>query len=167
MKESRLRGVFNRILQHLARFGPGATGFRVLCHRMRGVRIDQPAWIGYDTIIETSRPELVSIGRNSELMARVMIIAHMEGATGVEIGKDVYVGPGSIILPNVKIGDGSVITAGSVVNRRVPPKTMMQGNPARPIAKCDVPLVGDIPVGEFQRNLRSLRKKKPRPSESS
>ena len=158
MRESRIRGVFNRVLQHVARFGPGATSLRVACHRMRGVKIEKPIWIGYDTIIETSFPGLVSIGKHSELMARVMIIAHMEGATGVVIGDNVYIGPGSIILPNVKIGDGSVVAAGSVVNRRVPPGTMVQGNPARPIAKCGVPLVGDVPLSEFQKHLRPIRK---------
>lgn len=158
MKERALRGVFNRVLQHAARFGPGARTFRVLCHRLRGVKIEEPIWIGYDAVIETAFPELVSIGQGTEIMARVLIIAHMEGAEGVAIGRNVYVGPGSIILPNVRIGDGAVIAAGSVVNRFVPPGVMVRGNPATPIARCGVPLVGDIALSEFQKNLRPIRK---------
>lgn len=148
----------NRVLQHVARFAPGADTFRVFCHRMRGVKFKGRAWIGYDTVIETSFPQLVTIGNNTEIMARVLIIAHMEGSEGVVIGDNVYVGPGSIILPNVKIGDGSVIAAGSVVNRMVPAGTMVQGNPAKPVAKCGIPLVGDVMLSEFQRNLRPLRR---------
>ena len=163
MRENNLfRSLMNRVLQHVARFGPGARSFRVYCHRLRGVKIQEPIWIGYDAVIETSFPQLVSIGRNTELMAGVMIIAHMEGSEGVVIGDNVYIGPRSIILPNVRIGDGSVVTAGSVVNRLVPPGTMVQGNPAKPIAKCGIPLVGNVRLSEFQKNLRPIRRVRPR-----
>jgi maltose O-acetyltransferase len=49
----------------------------------------------------------------------------------VEIGSDVWVGGGAIILPGVKVGSRSVIGAGSVVTRDVPDGVFAAGNPCR------------------------------------
>lgn len=52
--------------------------------------------------------------------------------TPLEIGNDVWIGARAIIMPNVKkIGDGAVIAAGAVVNKDVPPYSVVVGNPAR------------------------------------
>jgi maltose O-acetyltransferase len=51
----------------------------------------------------------------------------------VDIGCDVWVGGGAIILPGVRIGDGAVIGAGSVVTRDVPAGAFAAGNPCRVI----------------------------------
>lgn len=53
----------------------------------------------------------------------------------VEIGHDVWIGHGSVILPSVKIGNGAVIGSMSVVTKDVPPYTIVAGNPARIIRK--------------------------------
>ena len=49
----------------------------------------------------------------------------------VEIGSDVWVGGGAIILPGVRIGARAVIGAGSVVSRDIPDGTFAAGNPCR------------------------------------
>ena len=49
----------------------------------------------------------------------------------VEIGRDVWIGGGAIILPGITVGDCAVIGAGSVVTRDVPPGVTVAGNPAR------------------------------------
>lgn len=49
------------------------------------------------------------------------------------IGDDVWVGYGSIILSGVKIGDGAIIAAGSVVTKDVEPYSIYGGNPAKKI----------------------------------
>jgi maltose O-acetyltransferase len=49
----------------------------------------------------------------------------------VEIGSDVWVGGGAILLPGVRIGDRSVIGAGSVVTRDIPDDMFAVGNPCR------------------------------------
>lgn len=54
-------------------------------------------------------------------------------AKPVLIGDDVWIGTGSIIMPGVRIGDGSVIAAGSVVTKDVPSMCIVGGNPARVI----------------------------------
>jgi maltose O-acetyltransferase len=49
----------------------------------------------------------------------------------VEIGSDVWVGAGALILPGVRIGSRAVIGAGSVVTRDVPDGVLAAGNPCR------------------------------------
>jgi hypothetical protein len=61
MSERRLRGLWNRVLQILARIASGAISARVQLNRWRGVHISKDGWIGYDAIIETSHPYLVTI----------------------------------------------------------------------------------------------------------
>lgn len=51
------------------------------------------------------------------------------------IGNDVWIGAGSIILSGVKIGDGAIIAAGSVVNKDVSSNTIVAGVPAKIIKK--------------------------------
>ena len=51
----------------------------------------------------------------------------------VEIGSDVWVGGGAIILPGVSIGSRAVIGAGSVVTRDIPDGVLAAGNPCRVI----------------------------------
>jgi maltose O-acetyltransferase len=56
-----------------------------------------------------------------------------ESGRPVEIGSDVWVGGGAIILPGVRIGSRAVIGAGSVVTRDVPEGVFAAGNPCRTI----------------------------------
>ena len=49
------------------------------------------------------------------------------------IGNDVWIGYEALIMPGVKIGDGAVIAARSVVVSDIPPYVVAGGNPARPI----------------------------------
>lgn len=51
----------------------------------------------------------------------------------VEIGNDVWIGHGAVILKGVKIGDRAVIGAHAIVTRDVPPDCVVAGNPARPV----------------------------------
>ncbi|KLN58961.1 hypothetical protein WH96_20215 [Kiloniella spongiae] len=53
----------------------------------------------------------------------------------VIIGNDVWVGARAVILPGVKIGDGSVIAAGSVVTKDVPEYVVVAGIPSKIIQK--------------------------------
>ena len=55
----------------------------------------------------------------------------------VTIGRNVWIGGGSIILPGVTIGDGSTIGAGSVVTRDIPANCVAVGNPCKVIRYLD------------------------------
>jgi acetyltransferase-like isoleucine patch superfamily enzyme len=162
MSERLLPGFKNRLLQMLARFAPGATSVRVRLNRWRGVNIGKGVWIGYDAIIETSYPHLVTIRDRAAVGIRVTIIAHNREQRGVIIEEDASIGVGAIILPGVTIGRGAIVTAGSVVTKSVPPKTMVQGNPARPIATVEVPLGLNVSVKEFAKGLRSVTPPSPK-----
>jgi acetyltransferase-like isoleucine patch superfamily enzyme len=157
MSESPVRGLKNRILQELARILPGARSVRVWLHRWRGVKLGRRVWVGYDCILETSRPELINIGDDVIISVRSLLVAHFRGMVGITIEDQAFIGPGAIVLPGVTIGQGAVVTAGSVVSTSVPPMTVVQGNPARPIATCGVTLVGDASLKTFYRSLRPIR----------
>lgn len=56
-----------------------------------------------------------------------------ESARPITVGRDVWVGGGAILCPGVTIGDRTVIGAGSVVTRDIPPGVFAAGNPCRVI----------------------------------
>jgi acetyltransferase-like isoleucine patch superfamily enzyme len=162
--------VRNRFLQVLALYAPGGDSTRVLLHRLRGVQIGKETWIGLDTLIEPSYPSRVVIGNRVAIGIRVLILAHfahrgrnretssgaVDDRVSVRIEDDVFIGPGAIIMPNVTLGAGAVVAAGSVVTRSVAPLTMVQGNPAKPVARCGMPLGLDTPIKEFYRRLTPI-----------
>jgi len=57
--------------------------------------------------------------------------AHASTKGDVVIGNDVWVGRNATILPGVKIGDGAVIGAHSVIARDIPPYAIAVGNPGK------------------------------------
>ncbi len=160
--EKLLVGFRNRFFQSLAMKLPGADSIRVMLHRRRGVEIGNDVFIGTDVLIDTSLPRKISIGSDVVIGMRATLIGHFGNfgamhVTSTErsliIEDQVFIGPGAIILPNVTIGRGSVVMAGSVVTKSVPPSTMVQGNPAVPVAKCGVPLLRTTPIWVFYRHL--------------
>ncbi|MEI7035754.1 acyltransferase [Fulvimonas yonginensis] len=55
----------------------------------------------------------------------------------VVIEDAVWIGANAIVLPGVRIGRGSVVAAGSVVTRNVPPRAVVAGNPARVVRRVE------------------------------
>jgi maltose O-acetyltransferase len=85
------------------------------------VRIGDHVLIGPAVQIYTATHPLSARGRRRGL----------EAGKPIEIGSDVWLGGGSILLPGVRIGARSVIGAGSVVTRDVPAGVFAAGNPCR------------------------------------
>jgi acetyltransferase-like isoleucine patch superfamily enzyme len=98
-----------------------------------------------------SEPYLISIGPRVGLAAHVVFITH-DGATRVfrqgagfedvikygriTIHENSVIGHGAILLPGVEIGPNSVIAAGSVVTKSVPPNSMASSSRLMSMRDC-------------------------------
>lgn len=87
------------------------------------VRIGDDCFIGPNVSIYTACHPLDAERRNR----------NVQWAEAVNIGNSVWIGGNAVILPGVTVGDGAVIAAAAVVTRDVPPRTLVAGNPARPL----------------------------------
>jgi virginiamycin A acetyltransferase len=81
------------------------------------------------------------------------------------IGNDVWLGYDVLVMPGVKIGDGAIVAARSVVTKDVPPYTVVGGNPAQVVkqrfpAEVVAELLAirwwDWPVEKITRNLHAI-----------
>lgn len=116
------------------------------------ILVGENSYIGRESIIECN----TVLGKNSLLANRVMIIGRndhdinqvgvpvrfsrcvrdgFQDDDSVDIGDDVWIGAGAIILAPVSIGSGAVVAAGAVVTKDVGSYTVVAGNPARVVRK--------------------------------
>ncbi|WP_100331863.1 CatB-related O-acetyltransferase [Bacillus xiapuensis] len=58
-----------------------------------------------------------------------------QAAGDTVVGNDVWIGTEAMIMPGVKIGDGAIVSARSVVTSDVPPYAIVAGNPAKVVKK--------------------------------
>lgn len=96
-----------------------------------------------------SEAYLITVGSNCAITAGVKIFTHGGARVArrkypnydvfgmVEVGDYCYIGTNSLIMPGVKIGNGSMVAAGSVVTKSVPPNMVVGGNPARILCTVD------------------------------
>lgn len=145
-----VKGVWIRSLSILARITFPAQVTTAL-HRMRGMHIGKGSKISRTVIVDDSRPDLITIGENVWVTAGCQLLCHQRDLDCYSIGKPVmdcplkyapitikdgaHIGIGSIILPGVTIGKGTVIGAGSVVTRDIPDYCVAVGVPAKVIRR--------------------------------
>lgn len=65
--------------------------------------------------------------------------SHPDKPRPVEIGKNVWLGNGVLVLPGSKIGDHTVVAARSVVKGILPPRVLAAGNPAVVVRQLEIP----------------------------
>lgn len=96
--------------------------------------------------IDPTHCYLIEIGDDVTMSIRVVLMAHdastkkIIGYTKIgkiKIGDRVFIGANATVLPNVTIGDDSVIAAGSVVTRDVPAGVIVAGIPAKKIGTIE------------------------------
>jgi acetyltransferase-like isoleucine patch superfamily enzyme len=89
----------------------------------------------------------VSIGSGTHLLAgthavddpNTPIIQQRRISEGIIVEDEVWIGSGAKILDGISIGRGSIVGAGSVVNKDVPPYSVVLGNPARVLQRRKEP----------------------------
>jgi acetyltransferase-like isoleucine patch superfamily enzyme len=101
-----------------------------------GMDISPTAFISSKARLDRTNPSGVHIGAYTCVTLGVHILAHdmsrnLQADTW--IGSNCFIGACAIILPGLHIGDGSIVAAGAVVTKDVPPGSLVGGNPARVI----------------------------------
>jgi acetyltransferase-like isoleucine patch superfamily enzyme len=86
--------------------------------------------IGHNVVL-SANAMLLDSGLDILQFADSFPVPHIEGEIVIE--DYVWIGAGAIILPNVTIGERSIVGAGAVVTKDVPPYVIVAGNPARVI----------------------------------
>lgn len=115
----------------------GATGAQ------RRVTVGVRCWINAGCYFDAS--DQITIGDNVAIAQHVVLLTqtHEVGpayrragalrTAPIVIGDGCWLGARSVVLPGITIGAGSIVAAGAVVTRDVPPDTVVAGVPARPI----------------------------------
>ncbi len=136
----------------LSRHLPGYQIRRGLL-RAAGYTIGKDVYVGEDLIIidELEEAGYLHVGNRVAIAERVTLVIssrpnfsriapYVSTAHGpIIIEDDAWLGTGSIIMPNIKIGQGAVVGANSVVTKDVPPFTVVIGIPAKPLKTIDYP----------------------------
>jgi maltose O-acetyltransferase len=113
---------------HFGRGNQISVGFRAslgVNSELHGpITIGDNVMMGPDTLIHTENHETSSV-------EVPMIDQGITARRPVVVGDDVWLGARVIILPGVRIGDGTVVGAGAVVAKDMPSYSIVAGNPCR------------------------------------
>jgi maltose O-acetyltransferase len=113
---------------------------------LKGLKLGKNVDIIDTFFFDPSHCFLISIGDNCTICPNVRLIAHDASTKKklgytkigrIDIGTDCFIGDSVMVLPNVTIGANTVIGAGSVVTKDIPPGSVAAGNPARVLMTVD------------------------------
>lgn len=169
-----LSNFIGRFLHKLAFVAPGGHTLRPWLHRLRGAKIGQNVWIAQLVYLDELHPAEVTIGDNCTIGLRTSIFTHLywgprrpKSNGRVVIEKDVFIGPHCVILPNVRIGEGAVVRAGSVVSRNVPAHALWGSPPSELLGVATIALTNDHTYEEFVRGIKPRARPRDRAGETS
>ena len=132
-----LRVCLNYSIIRLCKWLPSMMLKRGL-YRLIGVKVGKDVSVGLDVQLDIFFPDMIEIGDNSLIGYNVTILCHEFlvkefRKAPVKIGKNVMIGANSTVLSGVTIGDNSVISAMSLVNKDIPKNSFVGGIPAKVI----------------------------------
>lgn len=130
--------VKNFVVIQLARYTPFLGAKNGLYRSFLGMKVGEQTSFALMVMLDVMFPEKISVGRNTVIGYNTTILAHeyliKEYRLGdVVIGDEVMIGANSTIMPGVTIGDGAIVSAGTLVHKDVPPGAFVGGNPMRVI----------------------------------
>jgi acetyltransferase-like isoleucine patch superfamily enzyme len=115
--------------------------WRVRYFRFMGITIGKNCFISWGAHLDIRRGRTI-IGDNVNIAHGSYILSHTgyrstkeEIQTVIEDNVKIFVN--SVILPGVRVGKNSVVGAGSMVMKDVPPNVVVMGNPARVTQQLD------------------------------
>nr|WP_295971579.1 acyltransferase [uncultured Bacillus sp.] len=126
--------VKNFVVIQVARYCPFLGMKNWLYRTFLRMRIGEQTSFALMVMLDIMFPEKISVGRNTVIGYNTTILAHeyliKEYRLGeVKIGSEVMIGANSTILPGVTIGDGAIVSAGTLVHKDVPVGAFVGGNP--------------------------------------
>ncbi|MGE7603999.1 acyltransferase [Peribacillus sp. NPDC097675] len=130
--------VKNFIVIQLARYTPFLGMKNWLYRTFLQMKVGKHTSFALMVMPDVMFPEKISVGRNTVIGYNTTILAHEylinEYRLGeVVIGDEVLIGANSTILPGLTIGDGAIVSAGTLVHKDVPEGAFVGGNPMQVI----------------------------------
>ncbi|MYL34018.1 acetyltransferase [Pontibacillus yanchengensis] len=130
--------VRNFIVIQLARYTPFLPMKNWLYRTFLRMKVGEHTAFALMVMLDIMFPEKISVGRNTVIGYNTTILAHeyliKEYRLGeVNIGSEVMIGANTTILPGITIGDGAIVSAGTLVHKDVPPGCFVGGNPMQVI----------------------------------
>ena len=127
----------NFIIIQIARYTPFIRQELVVPHILR-MKVGKKTSFALMVMPDIMFPEKITVGENSIIGYNTTLLAHeyliREYRLGeIIVGNEVMIGANTTILPGVKIGDGAIVSAGTLVHRDVPSGAFVGGNPMRVI----------------------------------
>lgn len=124
----------NFIVIQIARYTPFLSMKNWLYRKFLRMKVGKRTAFALMVMPDIMFPEKISVGDNSVIGYNTTILAHEylieEYRIGkVIIGNEVMIGANSTILPGIEIGDGAIVSAGTLVHKDVPPGAFVGGNP--------------------------------------
>lgn len=102
--------------------------------RSLGMNIAKTASMSMGAHLDKTNPRGIHIGEHTFIARGATVLSH-DFTRGIHadthIGSKCFIGVNAIIMPGIKIGDETIIGAGSVVTKSVPSNCIAAGNPAR------------------------------------
>jgi acetyltransferase-like isoleucine patch superfamily enzyme len=120
---------------------------RMYLNRVWGMDLHPTCQFSLSTRFDRTYPRGIHVGAESYVAFDAAILSHemiRRLYAHTRIGQRCFIGARSLIMPGVTVGDGSIVAAGSVVTKDVPPRSIVAGNPARIIRS-------DVEVGPYGR----------------